>query len=502
MEPGRPRRYACAVKLPAAPYEDPMPLDQPLPVELTGRFDSWWTRYRRHPVFSRRWAAGRAKVWGLVVTAVLLCITATMALSEQPLERLWVVLTKLVLLLLLPILAGPWIGHVIHRRHLPARIEVIALLAALGLLAALAMLSSRYLAAPITDTVMRLAGQPLSASAQATARISVGVWIGPQGKASTEAKGMIRCPDGEQRNADGACEAQDLDDLQTSPAQWMTTGLSIFLLSGGLAIFGIRKERDALAALARERALAHAQARRREAELQLSVLAAQVEPHFLFNTLAGVRSAIHGDPARASAMIDRLVDYLRASIPKLRADGEALATLGQQLDVVRAYLGLMATRLARLTVTVDVDEALLAHRFPPLMLISLAENAIKHGVEPKLGPAHVDVGARLTDDGRLAVTVADDGVGFGTADTAGSGIGLANIRERLRQMHGAEASLDLRARPGGGVAATLTVPVDTPPTGFSAAPAPAAAAESAANPSTVGFTTSPFDLIHRPAARP
>jgi LytS/YehU family sensor histidine kinase len=192
------------------------------------------------------------------------------------------------------------------------------------------------------------------------------------------------------------------------------------------------------------------------------VLAAQVEPHFLFNTLAGVRGAIATDPVRASEMIDRLADYLRAAIPRLRSDGSAQATVGAQFELVRAYLGLMAARMSRLAFSVDAPAELLAARCPPLMLISLAENAVKHGVEPKIGPARVDVSARRDDDGRLALVVEDDGVGFG-ASAAGSGIGLSNLRERLAQLYGARATLTLKARPGGGVAATLSLPLETSP---------------------------------------
>ena len=232
-----------------------------------------------------------------------------------------------------------------------------------------------------------------------------------------------------------------------------------FFLAGGAGLWGWRRERAGLAALAREQELAHAQAQRREAELRLSVLAAQVEPHFLFNTLAGVRSAIATDPARASDMIDRLADYLRAAIPRLRSDGGAQATLGGQLDIVRAYLGLMATRMPRLSFAIDVPAALLAAPFPPLMLISLAENAVKHGVEPKVGPVRITVTARLVEQGRLEVTVADDGAGFG-ASTGGSGLGLSNIRERLQKMYPARAALTLHARPEGGVAAIISVPME------------------------------------------
>jgi sensor histidine kinase YesM len=158
-------------------------------------------------------------------------------------------------------------------------------------------------------------------------------------------------------------------------------------------------------------------------------------------------------------MIDRLVDYLRAAIPRLRSDGGAQATLGGQLDIVRAYLGLMAARMPRLQFSVDAPVDLLNTPCPPLMLISLVENAVKHGVEPKIGPSRVDVKADRTGDGRIAVTVADDGAGFGTAP-AGSGLGLTNIRERLQQMYQGRASLALKSRPEGGVAAILTFPLE------------------------------------------
>jgi LytS/YehU family sensor histidine kinase len=193
--------------------------------------------------------------------------------------------------------------------------------------------------------------------------------------------------------------------------------------------------------------------------LRLSVLAAQVEPHFLFNTLAGVRSAIATDPARASDMVDRLTAYLRAAIPRLRSDGAAAATLASQAEIVRAYLALMQARMPRLTFQVDVPADLAQLPFPPLMLISLAENAVKHGVEPKMGPAAITLSAARDAQGRLAVTVADDGVGFGGA-TAGSGLGLSNLRERLHQLYKGRAELTLKARSDGGVAATLAIPLE------------------------------------------
>jgi hypothetical protein len=239
-------------------------------------------------------------------------------------------------------------------------------------------------------------------------------------------------------------------------------GLVQLWLAGGLALWGLQRERQALAALQRERELASALASRREDELRLSVLAAQVEPHFLFNTLAGVRSAIATDPARASEMVDKLSDYLRAAIPRLRSDAPGQATVAGQFEIVRAYLGLMAARMPRLSFDMQSSDDLLGARCPPLMLISLAENAVKHGAEPKIGPVHIDVRAERHADGRLCITVADDGVGFGGSDGAGSGLGLANIRERLAQLHPGRAELTLQQRAGGGVVASLVLPLEWP----------------------------------------
>jgi len=204
---------------------------------------------------------------------------------------------------------------------------------------------------------------------------------------------------------------------------------------------------------------------RNEVEAQLSVLASQVEPHFLFNTLSGVRAAMLSDPSRGIVMIDHLIDYLRSTIPQLRADrAHMFVALGSQLDSVQAYFGIIQARMPRLSFHVDCPQELRGVAIPPLMLISLAENAVKHGIELKKGPATIRVTAVRTRQDLLELSVADDGVGFGTA-TTGSGIGLANIRERLKHLYGGEASLALRAGEAGGVVASITLPIRTMPEG-------------------------------------
>jgi hypothetical protein len=434
-------------------------MTQALPLEITGSYQSWWSDYRRYPIFSRPWAQGRGRAWALVIAITLLLTAASMASTEEPMQRLWAVVLKLGLLLL-PAVVGPWAAHLVWRHTReglwPDLPRQVAIGAAILTTCIASMLASRYLASPITDRILALTGHDVSAptAARARAEVQIGIVVGPQGRATTEGARLKR---------DTTSADDDADD--TAPPgilQWSTTAAALFLLGGGLGVWGLRREARLLHALEQQRALARERAQRREAEMRLSVLAAQVEPHFLFNTLAGVRSAIHSDPERASTMVDRLVDYLRTSIPRLRSDGSAEATLGAQLEVVRAYLALIASRIPRLSFTIDARPESLDLPFPPLMLITLAENAVKHGVEPKVGPARITVSAeRLPATQQLAVTVADDGAGFGAADTAGSGIGLANIRERLAQMFGNQASLSLKARPGGGVAATITVPLSS-----------------------------------------
>ncbi|HMM85205.1 histidine kinase [Azohydromonas sp.] len=423
-----------AAPLPPAP-------DQPLPAELSGRAQGWFTRYRRWPVFSAPWARERTLAWAVPVGVALLLV-AGFGRANSSSGWPWAALLGLSFNLLIPLVAGPRFGAWVRRRAWPERVEGWALLAAVLAAVALTLGVSRVAGEPVKQWIAERIGDVDAEGKRRRIALHIGILVQPI----------------EDRQPDAAAAAQrsrSADDASNLAVHAFVA----FWLAGGFALVGWRRERAALAALARERELREAQAQRREAELRLSVLAAQVEPHFLFNTLAGVRSAIATDPARATTMIDRLVEYLRAAIPRLRSDGAVDATLGAQFELLRAYLGLMAARMPRLAWRVDAPADLLRARCPPLLLVSLVENAVKHGVEPKVGAARVDVGAARTDDGRLAIHVADDGVGFGGA-SAGTGLGLANIRERLAQLYGERASLALRSRTEGGVVATLTLPLD------------------------------------------
>ncbi|SBV37915.1 conserved hypothetical protein [uncultured Stenotrophomonas sp.] len=200
-------------------------------------------------------------------------------------------------------------------------------------------------------------------------------------------------------------------------------------------------------------------AARTEAEKELSVarlnlLHAQVEPHFLYNTLANAQVLTRTDPERAERMLGHLIQYLRSSLPGI---DQSLSTLGQELERVQAYLEILRIRMGeRLAVQVDVPEALRDVVLPSMALQTLVENAIKHGLEPKSGGGTIWLLAREVD-GQVHITVADDGRGFG-GDSSGTGIGLKNLRERLRLTCGPEAAFALVSNFPSGAAATLTLP--------------------------------------------
>ncbi|WP_088281506.1 sensor histidine kinase [Ideonella sp. A 288] len=199
--------------------------------------------------------------------------------------------------------------------------------------------------------------------------------------------------------------------------------------------------------------------RRQVLEARMAAMQAQVEPHFLFNTLASIDHLIEVDPKRASVMQKNLIALLRASMPTMREAGDGgPRDLGRELSVIRPYLEILKVRMEeRLTTDLRVPDGLLSAEFPQMMVQTLVENAIKHGLEPKPEGGNLEVRAEILH-GKLAVTVADTGLGFGRAATAGTGVGLANIRERLQLLYGSKAALTITENPGGGTVATITVP--------------------------------------------
>ncbi|MGB9109961.1 MAG: histidine kinase [Telluria sp.] len=239
---------------------------------------------------------------------------------------------------------------------------------------------------------------------------------------------------------------------------WFTSfvWLLIMALFGTKALMGGKKRAEA------EMQSANAVAERESMQRQLSearmqAMQAQVEPHFLFNTLASVEHLIETDPPRASAMQRTLIQYLRAVIPQMR-DANLTTNLGRELDMVKSYLDLLKMRMEeRLTVIMQVPDGLRSAAFPPMMLQSMVENAIKHGLECKPEGGHLAVTAEIVEN-RLRVTVADDGVGFGVVPSKGTGLGLSNIRERLHLLHGEAGKLHIAANTPSGVIATIEIP--------------------------------------------
>ncbi len=204
--------------------------------------------------------------------------------------------------------------------------------------------------------------------------------------------------------------------------------------------------------------LAQAEAQRQAAEAQLTLLQSQLEPHMLFNTLAHLRVLIKLRPDEAQQMLDRLIDYLRATLQASRATEHALA---DEFERLSDYLALMQLRMGeRLRVSLDLPGDLGGVAIPPLLLQPLVENAIKHGLEPHVDGGELRVAARR-ETGRLVLEVLDSGAGLGTASElagVGTGFGLAQVRERLARRYGDEAGFTLTPRPSGGSAARIEIP--------------------------------------------
>jgi signal transduction histidine kinase len=193
---------------------------------------------------------------------------------------------------------------------------------------------------------------------------------------------------------------------------------------------------------------------RQIAEMQLSLLQAQIEPHFLYNTLASVQYLVRKDRDSADFMLTQLIRYLRHAMPKMRS---TLSTLEQEFELADAYLQIASIRMGgRLTVVLDLPEHLRAFEFPPLIVQTLVENALKHGLEPKAGAVSIEVKAKLIN-AQLNVMVSDTGVGLGKSISQGTGTGLINIRNRLSAIYPGRSNLSISAAGDGGVVALVTI---------------------------------------------
>jgi sensor histidine kinase YesM len=227
-----------------------------------------------------------------------------------------------------------------------------------------------------------------------------------------------------------------------------------FLLGGlatGLLYYVARERADARALQATR--LAKLSLDRQTTEARLQALQAQIEPHFLFNTLANVRMLYDAGSTDAKSLVRDLSKYLETAIPQIRDFG---STLGREIRLVEAYLGILKVRMGeRLGIAIDVPDELEDASFPPMMLSTLVENAVKHGINPRLSGGKIRIHAERREN-RLRVSVIDNGVGFPSG--FGSGVGLANTRARLAALYGDAGRLELDANPGGGVIARIELP--------------------------------------------
>jgi signal transduction histidine kinase len=196
-----------------------------------------------------------------------------------------------------------------------------------------------------------------------------------------------------------------------------------------------------------------AELERQRVEAQLKLLQAQIEPHFLFNTLANLDALIATDPARARIMLGHLNSYLRSTLAAVRRER---STLADEFALLRGYLELQAMRMGeRLRFRLDLPDSLAQAGLPPMLLQPLVENSLKHGLEPKVEGGEVNVSAR-EEKGRLVLEIADTGSGHGSG--GGTGVGLANVKERIAAAYQGKARIVTGANPAGGFTVTLSIP--------------------------------------------
>jgi hypothetical protein len=237
-------------------------------------------------------------------------------------------------------------------------------------------------------------------------------------------------------------------------------GFTILLIPAVAALFVVTYFYQRGKALSMEVAAAREKSRaetieRQVAETKLRLLQAQIEPHFLFNTLANVHALIPLDGARAQQMLGHLDGFLRAALAAARKEHN---TLADEFALLRDYLEILVIRMGpRLTFTLSLPRELSELKLPPMLLQPLAENAVKHGLEPKIEGGRLDVSAQRKD-GFVCIQISDTGLGLGTSPMKGSSLGLAHVRERLAAVYGPSASLSVESNSHGGVTATIRIP--------------------------------------------
>jgi signal transduction histidine kinase len=414
------RRDARGGGEPAAVQPERPSLTEPLPADVFTEHAAF-LGHRSYPAFSAPWFRRRTAVFAPLAAAIGLAETLLIGLEIHDIRLGLIYAAVAVPIWIAFVTAGPAFATLVRHRRLPQQTERVAVVIAIA------------------------AGVLVSCSGQYAAEVFVRAMVAPRVLAYFGIPTQF---------------------LHQPPPLFFwamrTIQATIFLcLGGGLALRTFFREQRIWEAAQHARELAALRRDKNEADLRLTVLQAQVEPHFLFNTLASIHSLIRKDPERAEATLEALVDHLRATLPKFRADvGSAHSTLDQQIDICASYLALMKVRMGhRLRYSIDVPPSLRSHPFPPLMLISLTENAIKHGIEPSASGGSIVLSAEVetrVGGRRLAVSIVDDGVGLHPG--VGGGTGLRNIREQLEAQFGSQGALLIRGRTVGGVAATIRVP--------------------------------------------
>ncbi|NHZ43413.1 sensor histidine kinase [Massilia aquatica] len=249
-----------------------------------------------------------------------------------------------------------------------------------------------------------------------------------------------------------------------NPLRYLTGGVDLapllpFALFAALIMVAVLvsgERRIATETLAARQGQQIASAAQLLAEARLRALQAQIEPHFLYNTLANVVGMIETHPAQARHMLERFIDYLRASLAASRADQ---ATLGAELDLAAAYLDVLAVRMGpRLSYSIEADGCR-DIAMPPMLLQPVIENAVAHGLEPKVEGGRIIIRATCRDD-QLCIEVSDTGAGLGNAPPKpGGGVGLSNLRARLRSVYGASARVQLLENEPCGITVRLLLPL-------------------------------------------
>jgi hypothetical protein len=399
------------------------PLNRPLPADVAAGEAALIQFYQKYAAFSWPWAWRRTVVFGAFGLLAGIVFGASHGLFVKVAWEGIAVAVACGLANVVLVGAGPMLAALIRHLRLIRKVERWLIVAAIIGGMALAAVSGE-LATDFHDYLM-----------------------GQHGKHQTKAL-VVTAPDFHRLVQRAIEVAYDL--------------FLLFIANGGLALATYFAEPKRWAEHLRRAELEKASAQKSEADLRLAVLQAQVEPHFLFNTLASVRSLVSTDPQRASQTIDALAEYLRATLPKFREQtGMAPSTLGEQFALCESYLALMKMRLGeRLHVDIRLPAELREVPFPPLLLISLVENAITHGVEPNPGTTQVILSARVIGEGgleQLEVRVEDDGAGLKLG--MGEGTGLANVRAQLRTRFATAAHFELTGRDTGGVLARMILPL-------------------------------------------